>query len=54
MIAKLERESFYRALERADGPKFNRLSAEQKEDLYQEVRNMYRTPAGNPATGAQF
>jgi len=54
MIAKLEREAFYRALEKSDGPKFNKLTPEQKEDLYQEVRNMYRTPAGNPRTGAQF
>ncbi|MEI6119070.1 MAG: hypothetical protein WCP92_07875 [bacterium] len=54
LIARLEREAFYRALERADGPKFNKLNAEQKEDLYQETRNTYRTPAGNPRTGGQF
>ncbi len=53
-IAKIEREAFYRALEKADGPKFNKLTAEQKEDLYQEVRNMYRTATGRPRTGAQF
>ena len=54
LIARLEREAFYRALERADGPKFNKLNAEQKELLYQDVHNTYRTPAGNPRTGAQF
>ena len=48
MIAKLEREAFYRGLEKADGPKFNRLTGEQKEDLYQQVRNTYRTRAGRP------
>ena len=53
-MAKLEREAFYRGLEKADGPKFNKLTPEQKEDLYQEVRNMYRTTAGRPRTGAQF
>lgn len=42
LIAKLEREAFFRGLEKADGPKFNKLTAEQKENLYQEVRNMYR------------
>lgn len=54
LIARLEREAFYRGLEKADGPKFNKLTAEQKEDLYQEVRNMYRTTAGRPRTGVQF
>ncbi|MCX6824516.1 MAG: hypothetical protein NT085_05325 [candidate division SR1 bacterium] len=54
LIARLEREAFYRGLEKADGPKFNKLTPEQKETLYQDVRNTYRTPAGNPRTGAQF
>ncbi len=53
-MAKLEREAFYRGLEKADGQKFNKLTAEQKEDLYQEVRNMYRTAVGRPRTGAAF
>jgi hypothetical protein len=54
LMAKLEREAFYRWLEKADGPKFNKLTPEQKEDLYQEVRNMYRTTVGRPRTWTQF
>lgn len=54
LIAKLEREAFYRGLEKADGPKFNKLKDKQKEDLYQEVRNMYWTAAGIPRAWAQF
>lgn len=46
LINKLEREAFYRWLEKADGPKFNKLNAEQKEILYQDVRKMYRTTTG--------
>ena len=45
LINRLEREAFYRGLEKADGPKFNKLTNEQKEDLYQEIRNLYRTGA---------
>ncbi len=52
-INRLEREAFYRALERADGPKFNKLTAQQKENLYQETRNTYRTN-GMPTGGAEF
>gem|GEM_PF-1427518 len=48
LAARLEREAIFRALERTDGPKFNKLNAEQKEILYQDVRNRYRTAAGRP------
>lgn len=54
LIARLEREAFYRGLEKADGPKFNKLTADQKETLYQDVRKLYRTAAGRPRAGAQF
>lgn len=54
LIARLEREAFFRGLEKADGPKFNKLTPEQKEDLYQEARNTYRTATGIPRTGAIF
>ena len=48
LAARLEREAIFRALEKADGPKFNKLKDKQKEDLYQEIRNMYWASAGIP------
>lgn len=43
MVANLEREAIFRALEKNDGPKFNKLSPEQKEHLYQELHKAYTT-----------
>ena len=44
----MEREAIFRALEKDDGPKFNKLTAEQKEQLYHDIRSIYR---GFRATG---
>lgn len=42
-IARLEREAFFRAVAHWDWPKFDKLTPQQKEDLYQNVRNLYTT-----------
>jgi len=52
-ISKLEREAIFRALEKDDGPKFNKLTAEQKEDLYQSIRKIYRG-IGGPAWSSKI
>jgi len=52
LVARLEREAVFRGLEKADGPKFNKLTPEQKETLYQDVRTIYRTTS--PARAANL
>jgi len=47
-LADIERKSFFNAVAHNDGPKLDKLTAEQKEDLYQRVRNIYRLPGGIP------
>lgn len=47
-IHRLEKEAVFRALEKDDGPKFNKLNAEQKEILYQDIRWAYRALWGTP------
>ncbi len=46
--AGMEREAFFRALKKGDGPKLDNLNEDQKEDLYQRVRNIYRMPDQTP------
>lgn len=50
MVTNLEREAIFRALEKNDGPKFNKLSPEQKEHLYQELHKAYTTTVPTRAT----
>ncbi|HMS91410.1 MAG TPA: hypothetical protein PKC87_04275, partial [Candidatus Absconditabacterales bacterium] len=45
-LAKREREAIFRAISNKDGPKFDKLSAEQKEDMYQNVRRLINPPTG--------
>lgn len=45
-LAKRERESIFRAIANKDGPKFDKLSVEQKEDMYQNVRILLNPPTG--------
>ncbi|MEI7563631.1 MAG: hypothetical protein WCJ39_08625 [bacterium] len=46
--ARLERDAFFRALRNGDGPKLDGLNDDQKEDLFQRVRNIYRNPDQTP------
>lgn len=46
--ARQERDAFFRALKNGDGPKLDNLNNDQKEDLFQRVRNMYRLPDQTP------
>lgn len=46
--ARLERDAFFRALRNGDGPKLDKLNDDQKEDLFQRVRNIYRNPDQTP------
>jgi len=43
-LAKREREAIFRAISDKDGPKFDKLSNEQKEDMYQNVRRLINPP----------
>ncbi len=40
-IADIERKAFFRAVAEGDGPKLERLTPAQKEQMYQTVRNTY-------------
>jgi hypothetical protein len=46
--ARMERDAFFRALKDGDGAKLDGLNEDQKEDLYQRVRNTYRFPNQDP------
>ncbi len=54
LIARLEREAFFKGLEKADDPKFNKLTSEQKEDFYQAVRKSYWENTGIPKKWTGF
>ena len=43
-LAKREREAIFRAISKNDGPKFDKLNAEQKEDMYQNIRKIINPP----------
>lgn len=46
-LAKREREAIFRAITQNDGPKFDRLNPEQKEDMYQAIRRFLNPPNGD-------
>ncbi|HKL44415.1 MAG TPA: hypothetical protein VJ892_03990 [Candidatus Absconditabacterales bacterium] len=48
-IHKLEREALERAMKNGDGPKYNQLSDDQKEQLYQNIRAL-----PHPSLGGNF
>jgi len=45
-LARREREAIFRAISNKDGPKFDKLTKEQKEDMYQNVRRLINPPTG--------
>lgn len=45
---KIEKEMFFKAVAQGDGPKLEKLTENQKDDLYHLVRSMYRLPNGTP------
>lgn len=47
-LNKLEREAIFAALKKLDGPKFDQLTDDQKEELYQRLRGLYRDRTGVP------
>lgn len=52
IMAKLEREAVFRVLEKANAPKFGKLTTEQKEELYQEIHKAYTDTLMPPARAA--
>lgn len=53
-IEAIEKDMFFKAVAKGDGPKLDKLSDKQKDDLFKTTRAMYRAKSTAPIRAKQL